>query len=96
MSPVLRVLAVTLLLCFGGCVATPPAAPGSGELLNGLVEGYFDELMALNPMAATLYGDHRFDDRLEIAPSPGYRAAMSALNRRYLDAVAVDRRGNTW
>jgi uncharacterized protein (DUF885 family) len=87
MSPVVRVLAVTLLLCFGGCVATPPAAPGSGELLNGLVEGYFDELTALNPMAATLYGDHRFDDRLEIAPSPGYRAAMSALNRRYLDAV---------
>lgn len=87
MNVTLRSLAVIVLLCVGGCAAHPPAAPGAGELLDGLVERHFDELMALNPTVATLYGDHRFDDRLELSPTPEYRAATSALNRRYLEAV---------
>jgi len=86
----LRALAAAALCLLGACASTP-AAPGDAELLTGLVERYFDELMALNPTVATLYGDHRFDDRLEIASSPAYREAMSALSRRYLAAVeAID------
>jgi uncharacterized protein (DUF885 family) len=87
MTSTFRVLAVATLLLLGACAGTPPAAPGAAELLNGLVERYFDELMSLNPMVATMYGDHRFDDRLELGPAPEYRAAMGALNRRYLEAV---------
>lgn len=87
MNMTFRVLVLIVLACVGACAAGPSAAPGAGELLEGLVERYFDELMALNPTAATIYGDHRFDDRLELNPSPEYRAAMSALNRRYLEAV---------
>ena len=83
-----RALVAIVLACLAACAANPPAAPGAGELLDGLVERYFDELMALNPSVATLYGDHRFDDRLELSPAPEYRAAMGQLNRRYLDAVA--------
>jgi uncharacterized protein (DUF885 family) len=83
----LRVFVAILLPFLGACAATTPAARTSDELLDGLVESYFDELMALNPMVATMYGDRRFDDRLELEPSPQYRAAMGALNRRYLEAV---------
>jgi len=81
-------LAAATLLFVGACATAPPAAPGAGQLLDRLVEDYFDELMALNPTVATMYGDHRFDDRLELNPSPAYRSAMNALNRRYLEAVA--------
>jgi uncharacterized protein (DUF885 family) len=85
--------AASLSLLLGACTTLPAAepAPTGEELLEHLVERHFDDLMALAPTTATMYGDHRYDDRLEMTPSPAHEAAMRALSRRYLDAVlAID------
>ena len=48
-------------------------------------------MLALNPTYATDIDDHRFDDRLEITPSPQYESQSLALERRYVDIVrAID------
>ncbi len=59
--------------------------------LERLVEAYFDAYLELNPTTATDIGDYRFDDRLELSPSPAYESATISLESRYLAAVrAID------
>lgn len=91
MWTLVRSLAAGLLFLLAACASVPttgaPAAQAPGEVLDGLVERYFDELMALNPTTATMYGEHAYDDRLELTPTPAYQAAMRELSQRYLDAV---------
>jgi uncharacterized protein (DUF885 family) len=82
-----RILAIAAAFALAAC---PPLRPPPAEL-HGLIEAYFDELLALNPTMATDIGDHRFDDRLEITPSPVYAKESLALEERWLAAVrAVD------
>jgi len=82
-----RILVLAAALLVAGCPLVRPPAAG----LNRTVEAYFDEMLALNPTYATDIDDHRFDDRLEITPSPLYESQSLALERRYLDDVrAVD------
>ena len=87
-------LAAGLVAFLAACAATPTAAPEpppptAAELLDRLVERHFDDLMALNPLVATMYGEHAYDDRLEMTPSAAHEEAMRALDQRYLDAVAA-------
>ena len=82
-----RILVLAAALLVAGCPPVRPPAAG----LNRTVEAYFDEMLALNPTYATDIDDHRFDDRLEITPSPLYESQSLALERRYLDDVrAID------
>ncbi len=78
-----RVLVLGAALLVAGCTSVRPPAPD----LDRTVEAYFDEMLALNPTYATDIDDHRFDDRLEITPSPLYESQSLALERRYLDIV---------
>ncbi len=82
MRNALRLMLAAAALLAGSCTVMPPAPK-----LEHLVEAYYDEWLAQNPVAATGIGDHRFDDRLEMNASPGYAAASDALERRYLAAV---------
>jgi uncharacterized protein (DUF885 family) len=79
-----RFFGATAVLLLGSCAAMRPEPAVE---LETLVESYFDGYLALNPTNATDFGDHRFDDRLEISPSPAYEAESRALEQRYLDAV---------
>ncbi len=82
-----RILVLAAALLVAGCTSVRPPAAG----LDRTVEAYFDEMLALNPTYATDIDDHRFDDRLEITPSPLYESQSLALERRYLDVVrAID------
>ena len=82
-----RILVLAAALLVAGCPPVRPPAAG----LDRTVEAYFDEMLALNPTYATDIDDHRFDDRLEITPSPLYESQSLALERRYLDIVrAID------
>ena len=51
---------------------------------DAIAERFWEDLLALQPTMATMYGDHRFDDRLE-DPSPAGRAAVLALAVRARD-----------
>ena len=92
----MRSLAAVCLLLLCGCAALPvapagAAAPPASEALHGLVERYFDDVLALNPVFATFIGDARYNDRLDISPSPAHEALQLEVERRYLEAVeAID------
>jgi uncharacterized protein (DUF885 family) len=49
--------------------------------VNDLADRFWEALLELNPTTATVYGDERYDDRLE-DPSPAGRARTRALMER--------------
>jgi uncharacterized protein (DUF885 family) len=68
-------------------VSFDPQAP-----VNQLAEGFWEGLLELSPTTATVYGDERYNDRLE-DPGPEGRAKMRALLERTLaaaNAIATD------
>ena len=90
----------SLLFCalvLTGCASRPVSAPlpeamPPADALTAVVEGWYDEMLALNPLTATFVGDRRYDDQLGAFPGEDHEAAMRALNGRYLDAaLALDR-----
>jgi len=52
-----------------------------------LVDDYYEEYLALNPVAATYIGDARYNDRLAIDIAPNQVAAITNLHRKYLLAA---------
>jgi uncharacterized protein (DUF885 family) len=63
--------------------------------VNQLADRFWEEILALNPTTATVYGDERYADRLE-DPSPAGRAEMRSVFERALgDAAAIDDEGLT-
>ncbi len=52
-----------------------------------LAKAYIEKLLEMNPEAATLLGDHRYDDRLGDRSSAGV-AAQVAVNKEYLAKLA--------
>jgi uncharacterized protein (DUF885 family) len=66
---------------------TPPTA------IDAIAARSWEDYLRLSPLTATMYGDHRFDDRLD-DPGPEGRAARTALARRAADeALAVPEEG---
>lgn len=96
-APVRLLLPLMLAAATAGCAAgrsfAPPPATGTtaSAALATLVEDYFDEMLALDPVTATLLDDHRYDDRLADSASRKHAEAGERLERRYLEAaLAVD------
>lgn len=68
--------------------AVPDAAViDQAEMLNDLVEAYFDESIELNPLFATFIGDNRFNDRLANVIGPEYIDASLNQEQRFLAAL---------
>ncbi len=57
---------------------TPPDQPNSNSPVDELSDRFWEGILELNPTTATVYGDERYDDRLE-DPSPAGRARTRAL-----------------
>ena len=60
--------------------------------VNELADRFWEALLELNPTTATVYGDERYDDRLE-DPSPAGRAKTRALmerTKREAEAIPAD------
>jgi uncharacterized protein (DUF885 family) len=64
------------------------AAPNADQQLDQLVDSYFEEYLALNPVFATRIGDHRYDDQYAIDIGPEWLEKALATERRYLAALA--------
>lgn len=76
----LAIAALALLFARAGAAAPADAA-------DALFEAWFEDYLALNPLAATAIGDRRYDDRLTV-PDAAWRRDARALHRRYLDEAA--------
>ena len=92
-------LSLAALLAFGGTGGSAANAVQTGEpagvseRLARMVEDWFEDYLALNPLLATYIGDHRYDDRYSNWIGEEYRKASEALSRRYLmQAETLDRR----
>jgi uncharacterized protein (DUF885 family) len=73
--------------------ATNEAAAAESRKLHELVEGYFEEVLKLNPLLATSIGDPRYNDRFEVSISPEWRARAERNERDHLERVkAIDAR----
>ncbi len=57
--------------------------------IDAVAASLWEDLLALQPTVATMYGDHRFDDRLEDPSAAGRAAVRSRLDRAVAEARAV-------
>jgi len=92
------IAAVVATLLLGACAAGPAtngtsaaaaapvaaASPSEAGRLQQLVDAYFEDYLALNPLVATSIGDRRYDDRFEVQISPQWRARSEQMQRDYL------------
>jgi uncharacterized protein (DUF885 family) len=81
-----RWLALSAAVLFAACSSPPrPSSSDADRDLSRLVDGYFEDVLKLNPLIATFIGDVRYNDRLANDIAPEHVAAMTELHRRYLD-----------
>lgn len=59
----------------------------SNSDLDRIFEQYFEDYLELFPTEATLIGDHRFDDQLEISISAEHRSQQNSLATKYLSEL---------
>jgi len=90
---VMRIFLVVMVFGFTACERNDepaePAAVAEVDVvaeLNQLYHEYDEEMLALNPIAATFRGDHRFNDTFGPYDflSDEYAEAMNDLDKRYL------------
>jgi uncharacterized protein (DUF885 family) len=67
---------------------TQPDADLAPTVIDAIAARFWEDLLALQPTTATMYGDTRFNDRLE-DPSAAGRAAMRALAERVAAEVTA-------
>jgi hypothetical protein len=81
-------LAAALASCAPQAQRVPvPTGPSAADIaFESLSRRYFDEVLALTPVAATALGDHRYDDKLDDVGAAG-RERRLALEREMLGAV---------
>jgi len=90
----IRIVPVLVLALLCACSDKQTASGGgeqaartqaAGQHLTELVEAYWEEYLALNPLNATFFGDNRFNDRLENSIGPQFLADTLALDKKYLE-----------
>jgi uncharacterized protein (DUF885 family) len=91
-----RIVGFLLLVALAACArdeapagaSQAASAQGAEQRLSQLVEEYWQKYLYLNPISATVIGDNRYNDRLEITVSPQYMADSLALEREYQKKLA--------
>jgi uncharacterized protein (DUF885 family) len=67
--------------------------PASPNAVNQMADRFWEAILELNPTTATVYGDDRYDDRLE-DPSPAGRAkARQLMTGTLVETMAIDAEG---
>ena len=97
----LSLLTLALATALVGCTTVPAAGAADAnpataatatdtaksERLNALYEQYWEEMLKLNPLAATYQGDPRYNDQLPNMLSAEYREQSRAFTQRWLDTI---------
>jgi uncharacterized protein (DUF885 family) len=63
-------------------------SPDPAAAVNALADRYWEAYLEQHPLTATVYGDDRWDDRID-DPSPAGRAAAADLRARTLAELAI-------
>lgn len=90
-----------MLMAFGAAAALPlssaraqtPAASPSDATFDDLAAAWLETSIQLSPITATLWGDHRFDDRLDDLSPAGWSARLSAAQALLARLQAIDPAG---
>lgn len=89
-------LAVALLV--SACSGTDDSAAPEKDTIDAsaalaaLFDEHFERSLEMNPLQATFIGDYRYNDRMANATSPEYRAADTALHKKFLGRLLeIDR-----
>lgn len=105
MLPMIVSLSRAVLLALGTCLLCLPAPPAEAQRrtasapadkanrLNALYAQYWDALMKLDPLQATLQGDARYNDQLPNTLSLAFRQQYLEFNREWLaraEAIGAD------
>jgi uncharacterized protein (DUF885 family) len=61
--------------------------------VNALADGFWEAILELNPTTATVYGDERYNDRLEDPSAAGRARARRLMERTKADAEAISPEG---
>jgi uncharacterized protein (DUF885 family) len=86
----LRSLLLTVLLLLPAALAQ--AAPGEAQRLAALLDAYWEENLARNPVLATAIGDLRYNDQLPNSIGPEFLAGNRAFVERWSRQLAgIDR-----
>lgn len=91
----MRAATVLSILLLTACATQPDAIQPStvsqpadaNRAFDKLAEDYYEEFLALNPVAATSIGDNRYNDRYNVGFSDEQRAAFLALAQKYSAAL---------
>ena len=87
-----RAACLCLTAVLASCAPQPqrvpvPVGPSAADVaFQTLSQRYFDEMLALEPVTATVLGDHRYDDKLDDVSAAG-RERRLMLGRELLAAV---------
>jgi len=71
-------------------VTHDPAPPNA---VNELADRFWEAILELNPTTATVYGDDRYDDRLEDPSSAGRAKARQLMAGTLVETMAIDAEG---
>ncbi|MDQ3618076.1 MAG: DUF885 family protein [Pseudomonadota bacterium] len=70
-----------------GADGSSQVASEKTQRLDALYARYWEEMLALNPLAATFQGDPRYNDQLPNFLSAEYREKSRAFTRRWLETI---------
>ena len=68
-------------------------AQSSPQSVNDLADRFWEAILELNPTTATVYGDDRYDDRLEDPGPEGRAKARRVMEETLGEAAAIDATG---
>lgn len=81
---------LTYLLVIGTLLSCtkPGNNQSSNTEFNAMLEKYYEDQLALNPLSATFNGDNRYNDQLNIDFTESHREKVKALLTSYQEALA--------
>jgi uncharacterized protein (DUF885 family) len=88
-GPALRWLVTLLALGAGAAALAAGPPPSPAAALHELVEGYWQQYLALRPLQATFLSDHRYDAQLPNSLSTAHLAREYELEKRSLAGLAT-------
>ena len=76
-----------LFFYFVSCKLMPKDQETESPAINTLFDQYYEERLLLFPLEATANGDNRYNDRLNIDFTDGFRDTLKKFYSRYLDKI---------